>query len=427
MLSFAQVFCRKNKLTLGEFCQLFAKKDIAEQGSSSELFDSKKSALDVSTPINEYYMSWAKMEGFYANDYAVTHSKKEVYRSLRYCKSCLSKGYHFSWQQLSWIQCCPIHDETLESFCDCGKKVRYTLKQFPAQLGQLCACGGLKFSSIQEFSAQEQKQLWWHLQGLRKLLINFPKSYECVRLGHGRPGADELLRADRMIRLLLLGIVEHRPDDVTHDIHNFAYENDLCSDPRSAIDSAFDDLFSLLDRRNSDDWQTCFLQHVATDWVSGMFGEKLFDRIHELIKVNGATLSFDDRRIGYAAKVFAYRAIVNLLHGRFADNRNNVRHFDYLAKRLAQPLCLLEPVQLLSKKVARRVYWPSADCVDRTPEYPWVHDLGEFLTSHVFYGEKGGDARLRKLRELKYQPRPSIDYIGGLLGREPTDQLTLFQ
>jgi hypothetical protein len=427
LLSFAHVFCQKNKLTIGEFCQLFTKRGATEQGKSSELVNGEKSALDVSTPINECNRSWARLSGFYANDYAVTHSNREVHRSLRYCKSCLAKGYHFSWQQISWVQECPIHDEQLETHCDCGKKVRYTLKQFPARLGQLCACDGLRFGPIQPLSDQERKRLLWLLHGLGRLRINSPRAYECVRFGRGRPNGNELVRADRMIRLRLLRLVEHRFDDVTENTHNFAYENDLCSDPRVAIDSAFEDLFSLLDRRNSDDWQTCFCQRVGADWASGIFDEKVFDRIHEVVKVNGDAISFDDCRIGYAAKVFAYRAIINLLNGRFVNNRNNVMHFDYLAKRLAQPLCLFEPVQLSGERVARRVYWVPSVRVDRTPEYPWVQDLGEFLVSYVFYGEKGGDARLRNLRELKYRPHPNIDYIGHLLGREPTDQMTLFQ
>jgi len=175
LLCFAHIFCDKNKLTIREFCQQFSTASTKVGRRSGELIDPELSALDVSTHINRYYVSWERISGFYTNEYAVTHHKKEISRSLRYCPYCLSKGYHFSWQQLAWITHCQIHEAPLESHCECGKKIRYTLKQNPTRLGDLCDCGSLRFGRIQELSIQELNRLRWLRLGLSKLVRNFPK------------------------------------------------------------------------------------------------------------------------------------------------------------------------------------------------------------------------------------------------------------
>lgn len=424
LLSFAHTFCRANALTIAEFCKLTERFRLKLDRRASELIDQNLSTLNAPGIVKDHYLDWQRLSGLYVSEFTLTDLKSEISRSLRYCRTCITRGHHFTWQQLAWMENCAIHDEPLQTACICGSKIRYVLKQTNVEIGSLCQCGDLRFGDNQELHISERRRLNGLLKGLYALARHFPRSIRCLRLGRRQADPAELLRAEHILRLEMLRIIDRRTFDLAGNLHNFSHQDSNREVQREAIDRAFGELFELLDRRQSDDIGTCVSQRIASDWIQGVFGDSMFDDISRNLAVNGQAVNFDDPHVSIAAKVLAIRAISGLLRFPCKFGNEAPAFIGEFPDTVHQPLCLMQWHPKRGTDTAR-VWMPPPDAVDRTFDAKWFTQLCEFLTAHFLYGERGAKARLVKLRDAKAERTISPRAIGELLQRATTDQLEL--
>lgn len=420
LLAYAHAFCRANVLTIAEFVNLFRVSECRDGQTTNELLSIEKSALSI-WPLHPY--GHKSTHWLFANSYRLTGSPKEVSRTLRYCPSCLRNGLHFSWQQLSWLETCPIHGEAIQDRCQCDKRLRYVLNSSNRGIGVLCRCGKLELKSRPQWSSAGELD---RLKGFEKRLSHlrnvFARPVDLLRLVKHAPDGEELASAFDLTTTLLQSFVGPEATLTTEiGLEVTRYHDDYESVTRE-IQSWFRGASELVKRN-----KPRFEYHWQDRYVSGYLQRSLFNadvlvNVGADLRVGSDGRKPDEILVKIGAILFAKKVTQGIIEGRYALNGNHCVNLAELRKRYGRPLCLTTyPTESSQCAIA----YSNAVQGFSSPGYSWVKSLARFLVVHYFYGTKQASRRERLL-ESALADRQDANYFRCFETFEPGPQMELF-
>jgi len=425
LLAHAHGFCRMNKLTLSEFVRLASVPKKRSTQKASELIVRRNSTLGPWLDFNFDGLRTGYRGCAYAGRYSMTSDYADVSRHLRYCPTCLSRGWHFSWQQALWMERCVLHREAIQSECPCGKKIRYALRQKPQRAGHLCECGKLQLGEPTNLSKRETACLYNNIESMHDLQDMLEQGYYLVRLGKQRQSPSELQEADRQTRQVFVAETEWENVDL-HRVHaRLCFPHEREREAHEDIHACFRSYSELLRQRQSSSAFTRYLQLGSAILQRDVFHDGLYEHVVWLASINGESIDANDYRIPYIADVLAYRAVEALKQRcSFGHAHWQNRLVNAVLEHAAQPLCTIRSIS--SNDDHRPIlYWPNNVSCDVRPHFAWVESLSEWYVTHVLYGSRGGKGRLRALRKAKSQ-RSYIRQFGEYFDQSAPGQLALF-
>ena len=181
LIALVHQFCMVNHLTVSEFIRQFAPRKYRSPDSYERLIELTGLPVVTRDLFGSLVGSAELGKQPFPRTYAVTKRYDEVSKYLRFCPSCLAAGYHFSWQQLVWLEDCPIHEARMVDRCDCSRnRPPYRLSDHSLGPGVLCRCGKYKISRRGRLTSSEDRRRKTFCRELKSLRNGFGSGIELI-------------------------------------------------------------------------------------------------------------------------------------------------------------------------------------------------------------------------------------------------------
>ena len=386
LLTFAHHFCDLNVLKISEFCRRFSASEPGPESKSTELIDPNRSALDVDEVVRLLSPENSTQDSLFASAYAVTGNPVEVHSRLRYCPACLDKGFHFAFQQLSWLTQCPIHGESLESRCGCGSRPSYKINCVNRPPRKLCACGEVWLGEIKTLSPQETSRHHTFLKQLYLLKRNLRTGLHCVRIDDTPgPDSDELLATFKLLRHVIHALTVYDGDvEVARPVLSCSL-GFLGSNPGQALDDLFEQhLVNLAERR--------FRAHMGIREackIIGFFelqllGRKAGGEGSSPFRINAEKESPDEALLAFAKAAMAVRLLDAMREGTLPLDDSGSPSFSKFADEFGRPACMLWiPDGPTGRETA---FWLEDTHYDCPAPFAWMDEFARFYFKHITMG-----------------------------------------
>ena len=394
LLSLIHQFCVLNRLSVAEFRRRFMPAATSDRPSLKtcdtlhpvpepveQLFDA------VITPIRY-------KPGAVPQFYAISNRPDEVYPFLRYCRSCVDAGYHFAWQQLSWLRKCPIHSEEMRDRCACGKRQIYRLTSGRREPGDLCNCSQLRLARVGRLGVEEIRRKDAFHQGLSDLQRELAYGSSLLRLNTDPPDAAEYVDALRLTRFVVgyLSLADMRGGSEALEmipmqgaLHRFQeWREQLFARFYDAVDQLAEDGHAVDIARNS---VAFFEMHLL--------GRKAKGPAQFLFQEDERAIDRDALALSCAVGVMAFRLIRNALDGNTPTTAQDAPSMNVAAKKLGRPVALL--VRLSDDESNVMAFAMDETAFDLTTKVAWIDDVARFLVTHEYYSRFKPVTLARKL------------------------------
>ena len=354
--------------------------------------------------------------------HSVTGVEAEIERKLRYCSQCIKQGYHFAFQQLSWLAHCPIHQVPLSDHCNCKKQPRFILSRIARPPKQLCACGDLQLGNECEFKPIELSRLEDFLVRLSNLRENLAMGLCSIRIGPSKPDNKELLNTYKLIRHVLGGLAEFPSHFAEPPTVENRWLNFLPDDPLSIIDCLFEQYFSeAAERRDWDAAETRRRCDIVAFLERHLLGRGARRAATSLFERNAADDAINDEILTYAIAATTIRALEDAHKLDMSIAPDDEPKFNRIAEAYGRPMCLLWTAR--NTPVTPQVFW-LADCPHDFPSAePWIDNLARFYLRYILIKCYSPNAVEKKLSEAEEQKARNLRFaLPGGANSAPTQR-----
>jgi len=400
LLTLAHLFCDLNSISVREFCRHFSSESPKGEAKPNELVDSAESSLNAELLAQRLGPERIHHDELFANYYRVTDIEGEIERKFRYCSMCLRKGYHFAFQQLSWLSHCPVHEQPIFDHCGCKKRPGFVLNQVSRPPGQLCGCGELQLGKDCNFTSIESSRLEAFLAQLQVLRDNLAMGLCSIRTSYSQPDAKEILDTYKLIRHVFSGLTlfpRHFGGSPNVEVRWLKF---LQEDPLSVIDRLFEQYFSETGAKGH--WDAAETRRHCD--IVGMLELQLLGRdarcaASSVFQKNATEDKLDDATLTYAIAVTTMRVLEEAHKLEMPIRRGHEPKFQDVVKAYGSPTCLLWTPD--DTPVTPQVFWLADRHHDSPSKLPWVDDLARFYLKHILMKRFTPNVVGRKLEEAE--------------------------
>lgn len=425
LLALAHNFCAENELTIAEFCRAFSDTACNSERSPGELLDGDKSSINTDYLHGHMGPLNGEHRELFARSFSLTDRDDEVCKQLRYCPSCISKGYHFAFHQLSWLANCPIHGAPIKDQCSCSKKVRYALIRSRRPTRQLCACGSLSLGQSPSLSPIEVSRLLWFIRNLETLRHNLSWELCGLRIDTCSPDKEEILTTYKLLRHVLSAMAEYREDIAVPDLVNCTLMGFLGSDSASAIDRLFEQYYSVSIPYTPISTNEDRVRSEAVAFFEmHLLGQGARRVARSLFQKNGRETGLCDELVDLATGVTTVRLLSDGYDGRPPVDSNGEPNFNVLAARYGQPVCLLWLRD--DDRIGARAFYLKRVALDHSSWPAWISGFARYFLSRVVLNRFSPRVILRKLAQAEELQRYRNGFAFPSEVTNSTTQLDLF-